>query len=372
MVAEPSGVVRSTVGALHPSAGPTPLGRFVPSDLDILRLILRGSSVVDWVQLHFESVEEIIAFIRVNGFDPDDPADRQRLEDLRKRAFDYLRDHLKYRRIPERVLTGDTIALLNFASGKGRRAYRFYACMALKVMHILHYTEAHELLSMLPISNAELAVLLRGKVERVVRGLVERGFGLVDFSGNAKTAESVVTKLLAKKETQSAQVFDKLRFRFVLKRIEDVPILILALTRELLPFNYVVPNQSDNSLVDLDRMLIRAGNLMVIRMNESQTAELNEPGDSLASEQTNEFSGPSYRVAHFITEVPIRIDHVIPFSGPRLSGLGPVVFGTVEFQVVDEATARTNESGENRHSLYKARQIARVRERLERGKRNKR
>ena len=57
---------------------------------------------------------------------------------------------------------------------------------------------AHELLSMLPISNAELAVILRGRVENVVRGLIERGFPIVEFSGNAKSDYSVITKLLAK------------------------------------------------------------------------------------------------------------------------------------------------------------------------------
>jgi uncharacterized protein (TIGR04552 family) len=52
-------------------------------------------------------------------------------------------------------------------------------------------------------------------------------------------------------------------------------------------------------------------------------------------------------------------------------GLGPIVFGTLELQVVDRATALKNETGENRHTLYKRRQLARVRERLERGKRKK-
>ena len=77
----------TSVVTLHPSAGPTPLGRFKPCDLDIVRLILRGSSVVDWVRLHFDTRDEMQAFLRVNGFDPYNPQDQTRLEDLRKTAL---------------------------------------------------------------------------------------------------------------------------------------------------------------------------------------------------------------------------------------------------------------------------------------------
>lgn len=360
-----------TVASLHPGGGAVPLGRIDAQDLDVLRLVLRGSSVVDWYRLHFRSRDEIRAFIRVNGMDPDDPVDRARLDEIRAHAHELMREHLGYRRIPEVIRSASLEALLEYASGKGRRAYRFYACITLKIMHVVHYTAAHELLSMLPVSNAEVGVLLWGKVEQRVRGLIERGFPIVEFEGNTKTERSILTKLLAKKDTQAAQVFDKLRFRFVTKRLEDVPPLVVALTRELFPFNYLVPNQSDNSLIDLDKMLKRAGNPRVIKGMTGDKEQLNEPSRSDIATPKNEFSGPGYRVVHFVAEVPLRIDRVMPFRGPRLMGLGSIAFGTVEFQVMDERSARTNEQGENRHALYKARQLTRVKERLERGKREK-
>jgi uncharacterized protein (TIGR04552 family) len=49
--------------------------------------------------------------------------------------------------------------------------------------------------------------------------------------------------------------------------------------------------------------------------------------------------------------------------------LGRVVFVMVEFQLIDEATARRNEEGENAHALYKARQHRVVASRLKRGAR---
>jgi uncharacterized protein (TIGR04552 family) len=359
------------VRPIHPSHDVMPLGRLGHHEIDVLRLLLKGASVVDWFRLHLADADEIDAYLRVNELEPNDPEDRARLAALRKKAVVYLVEHLGYK-VPEVIADGDFRSLVLYAAGKGRRAYRMYACMALKVMHIIHYTEAHELLSMLPISDAELAILLTAKVERVVRGLLERNFPLVEFTGNTKTDYSILSKLLAKKSTQATALFDKVRFRFVVARREDIPPLLVAITRELVPFNYLVPNQAENTLVDIESMLVRAGNLPAIRARKNEDSDLNESGDDVQGESKNEFSGPDYRIVNFVAEVPIRADRILSFEGnPRLEDLGRVVFGTVEFQVVDHVTAKSNEIGENKHSLYKRRQLLKVQERLERGKRKK-
>jgi uncharacterized protein (TIGR04552 family) len=364
--------LRSVV-PVHSSADVVPLGRFDLHDLDTMRLLLRGSSVVDWYRLHFKTKSEIDAFIRVNELDPDSDNDRARLFEIHERAVKYLREHLRYQ-VPEEIeKTDDVRVLFEYASGtRGRRKDRLFACLTLKVMHIIHHVDAYELLSMLTVSHAEMNVLMHAKIERVVRGLIERNFPIVEFTGNTKATYSVLSKLLAKKDTQSAQVFDKLRFRFVVERLEDVPPLLLALTRELTPFNYLVPSQADNSLVDLDRLLVRAGNLAAIRAQQGDEPDVNEePAQDLSNFKRNEFSGPDYQVVNFVADVPLRIDGTVSFQSERLRGLGGVVFAAVEFQVVDQVTAETNEIGENKHSLYKQRQRGKVKERLERGKRRK-
>jgi uncharacterized protein (TIGR04552 family) len=359
-----------SVTPIHPSADVVPLGRFDLHDIESIRLLLRGSSVVDWVSLHFENAEEIDAFIRVCCLDPEDRRDRARLLDLKRRAVKYLEEHLRYR-LPDVIKDAEDVRhLFQWASQtKGRRMHRFYACVTLKVMHIINHSDAYELLSMLQVSQAELAVLLHAKIERMVRGLLEREFPIVEFSGNLKTPSSIYSKLLAKKDTQSAQIYDKLRFRFVVERLEDLPPLLIALTRELVPFNYVVPGQTHNSLVDLYRMLVRAGNVNAIRAEQAGLSWNEPPLTDLTHERRNEFSGPDYQVVNFVGDLPLRIDHVLSVPDQMLRELGPVVFGAVEFQLVDRVTADQNETGENRHTLYKARQRAVVRQRLERGKR---
>ncbi|MEL6188641.1 MAG: TIGR04552 family protein, partial [Myxococcota bacterium] len=263
---------------------------------------------------------------------------------------------------------GDVRRLFLLASERQKRKLRMQACMTLKVMHIVNYQEGHELLSRLPFSGAEVSILLRAKVERVVRGLLERKFPVVDFAGNSKTNDSILSKLLAIKDTQAARVLDKLRFRLVVDRTEDIPSLVMTLLDELVPFNYVVPNQSSNTLLEFDRLLQRAGNVDVTRVDKGSGLVNEAPENGLGNPQ-NEFSGPSYRVVSFVSEVPVRVDPVLPLEGRTVERLGRLVFGTVELQIVDQVSSERNESGENRHALYKARQRSRVKERLERGKR---
>ena len=363
----------TTSSAIQPRKGVPSLGRLGVSELDALRLLLRGSSVVDWFRLHFEDFSGVDALLRVNEFDPEDPIDRERLGDLHARSVKYLKQHLRYRNFPEAVETVDDVRnLFLLASGRYKRKVRMHACMALKVMHILNYQEAHELLARLPMSGAEVSILLRAKIERVVRGLIERRFPVSGFAGNTKTNDSILSKLLAKKDTQAAKVFDKLRFRLVVERIEDIPPLMCTLIQELLPFNYLVPGQSDNTLFDLDKLLVRAGNLTAVRSLGSGALPMNEPPETkLGPHRRNEFSGPSYRVVSFVSEVPVRIDRALSLERIGLEHLGRIVFGTVEFQLVDQTSAARNDSGENRHTLYKQRQRMRVKERLERGKRRK-
>lgn len=362
-----------SVRAKHPATEVVPLSRFGLHDIESLRLALRGSSVVDWVSLHFEHDEEVEAFLRVNEFEPTDPGDRRHLLELKRRAVEYLETHLGYR-VPERVAGVDDVrSLFRFASRReGRRSDRFYACLCLKVMHILHHADATELQVNLPLSSAEVHVLVQAKIERTVRGLIERDFRIVHFAGNRKARNSIISKLLAKKDTHSAPIFDKLRFRLVVERREDVPPLLLAMTRELVPFNFFVPSQTHNSLIDLDRMLSRAGNVISLQSEEGLAAPLNEPHVVRLSEaRRNEFSGPDYRIVNVVADVPVRVDRLFLPYEHKFRELGPVILSPVEFQIVDQKTARANESGENRHTLYKARQKAQVKRRLEAGTRHK-
>src|SRR4051794_36454988 len=114
------------------------------AEIEQIRLILRGGSVVDWFRLHHEAVDDVAAFIRLQGGNPDDPEDIGRIAELREKAARYLHDEHNYK-LPPELLSCPPLELFLYASEKrGRRRDRFFACLLLKVMHIVHHIEARE------------------------------------------------------------------------------------------------------------------------------------------------------------------------------------------------------------------------------------
>jgi uncharacterized protein (TIGR04552 family) len=339
------------------------------AELEVVRLILRGGSVVDWYRLKMEASGDVRAFLQLQGAEAGDDVsvdDRVRLAHLRDVAAAYLQDEHGYR-ISDEMLACDPTELFLFASEKrGRRRDRFLACLLLKVMHIVHHIEARELRFYLPLSQSQLADLLVEKVDAFARTLKARGFPLVSYAGGQKSLTSVITKLMMKKEHHAATIHDRVRFRFVVEEPRDLIDLLRAMTRDLFPFNYAAPGQTVNQLVNFTALV--EGN----EFYRSYASELQiELGDEdLELKHLNENSGPSYRVINFVVDVPIRVpDDVLAHVQKEGQGLGRVVFGLAEFQIVDRQSDVENERGENRHDRYRARQLGIVRERLERGKR---
>ena len=127
--------------------------------------------------------------------------------------------------------------------------------------------------------------------------------------------------------------------------------MLATLSRQLIPFNYVVPGESVNQLVDLRAIL------------KADASGAHQPTEI----PFNEFSGPEYRIVNFVADLPLRLERLIPRAElpPELSH---VVFVLTEFQVCDKHTSIRNESGASSHEAYKARQHERVRMRLFRDK----
>jgi uncharacterized protein (TIGR04552 family) len=352
----------------QPSApGRALLDNATPADLEAIRLLLQGASAIDWHRLAFSSYLEIDRFLRVNEFDPDSDEDLNRLEELRDEAVEYLARNFDYQ-LPTEVREGIPVReLFMLASQRGRR--HTYACVVLKVMHVIHHLAGRELAFKLPISNDEVFGYVEKKVVRVVDEIRGAGYPVVEFAWSRKERDSLITKLLAKKDSIAASVYDRLRFRLITRSREDLAPVLVELTHRLVPFNYVIPEQSVNGIVPFRRLL--EGEAALGRFADQLQADLdgNEVHDA-----RNEFSGPSYRVINFVADLPIRIDdYLVKIEGdPEFSrgdGLGNTIFVLTEFQVMDAETARNNEVGDSSHAAYKERQKARVKARLTGGSR---
>ncbi|HEX8700770.1 MAG TPA: TIGR04552 family protein [Myxococcaceae bacterium] len=334
-------------------------------ELERLRLILRGGSVIDWRRMHFESRDEVDHFLRLCQLDLSRPYDEAWARTVLADAVEYLRKTFNYR-VAEAVANPTEIHdLFLFASGvKGAPRYRRIACITLKVMHVLQHIEGRDLLFRLAASEAELSDMVTDKVLGVAREIQEKGLPVVEFAHSLKTRDSLITKLIAKKETVAAQVYDRTRFRIITKSRMDILPILYFLTQRLFPFNIVVPGQTENTLFPFKSVLTEYPHF------EQYAAQLHLDRDYEAREDHtgNQFSGITYRALNFVVDMPMRMDAYLPppEHDPR-ERKGRIVFALVEFQIVDEETARLNEEGENAHRLYKRRQKRRVLRRLARG-----
>jgi len=308
-----------------------------------VRLLLRGDSVIDWHRLTFEDHSEVDRFLRLNEFDPESDEEVGRLEELRSDAVDYLGRAFNMTLSDEVAEELPARDLFLVASSTG--PHQKLACVVLKVMHILHHIAGRAALLKMSVSDEVIFREIELKVMQVVEQLRAAGAPIAEFEWSRKPLDSQITKLLAKRSTLAASIYDKLRFRLIVPSDNDLVPMLVTLIRSLVPFNYIVPGESVNQLIDLRRTL----------------ASTNPRAP--AAMPYNEFSGPEYRIVNFVADLPLRVERLLPRAEipPELCH---VVFVLTEFQICDKATALRNESGASSHEAYKQRQHERVRERL--------
>ncbi len=330
------------------------------ADLAALRVLLTGESVIDGGRAWFRSREAVDEFLRLSGYDTDNPLDMARLQELHEDAVAYMTEVHGYK-LPADVEEPADIHDLFLVASFGPQRLRRPACMTLKVMHILQHIAGRELAFNMPISEAELLDRLNAKVFALVDRMRAQKMGVREFAAGKKTRSSLVTKLLAKRDTLATHIFDRLRYRVIFESRENIVQALLLMIRELFPYNYVVPEQSANGIIvpaDLARVLELPLDVVEACWGGA-SAQIGVDGQSPTPQ--NEFSGKTYRCVNFVADIPIRIDDLAPDEAPAIA------YVQAEIQLVDLETERANNAGENAHPRYKARQRERVQRRLEAG-----
>ena len=328
------------------------------ANLAALRLVLFGESAVDLPRLWFHDAIAVDDFLRLNGFDTDNPLDLNRLGELHHEATVYLTDVHKYR-LPLQIEQPEAIhSLFLAAASPTLTKLQRCACMTLKTMHIMHHIGGRELLFNTAISEAQLFESLGNRVFMAIDQMRAAGIGVCEFAAGKKSKMSLTTKLMAKRNNLATHIFDRLRFRIVVASRDDLIDTLIYLTRFLVPFNYILPEQSQNGILtseDLARVLGVSHDIVGhIWRTDAKTERLQR-----SHARANEFSGTGFRNISFIADIPLRIDSVAPHATPAIT------FVQTEIQLVDQETARKNERGDSAHAQYKKRQRARVRSRLE-------
>ncbi len=335
-------------------------------ELERIRLILRGGSIVEWRRMHFGTWDEVDRFLRLQQIDPSNEADEDWVRAVLESAVEYLRKTFNYR-VADAVANPNMIHdLFLYASGHIDKRLRKIACIVLKTMHVIQHIEAREVLFNIGVPESKLSQLVTERVIATIDEAKAKGLPIVEFSDSIKSRESTVTKLLAKRDSTAAVVYDRTRFRIIVKDRDDVIPTLYFLTQRLLPFNFVVPAQTDNTLIRFKDLVKRYPNFKKYARQLHLDLDYEEREAALG--QKNSFSGSTYRVLNFVADVPLRLDAFLPpVDQDQRERKCRVTLATCEFQISDEKTAAENEKGENNHERYKQRQRDVVLKRLSSG-----
>lgn len=105
-------------------------------DVERVRLILRGGTVIDWRRLNISSINDCKEMLRVNEIDLDDERDAARLSDIHHKAVDYLEHNFGFTFISDITHAPHASDLMLLAAGHDP-VLQPQACMVLKLMHII-------------------------------------------------------------------------------------------------------------------------------------------------------------------------------------------------------------------------------------------
>ena len=336
--------------------------------LERIRLILRGGSIIDWYRLGFETREDVTRFLLVNGYDVRVPRDVNRLRLIMERAASYLQDELD---VPARDYVAsipDVLKPFLSASYRGGdpelQSEQRIACIILKVVHTINHFEARELRLNLPLRTVELFEVVEEQVMRHLAEMVTHGAPICQHVASRKSGRSTITKLLSKRRANATEILDRLRFRVIVEHQSDIPNVLADMTQRFIPYNYVVPEESSNSILRFSEFLHGRPELLPLA-NKLQFAIDLEHKKPLAGVQ-NECSADDFRMINFVADIPVSVDQVL--GRRRHTGVnqhGWLVYVAAEFQVFDRRTWESNERNTAAsHEAYKGRQRQRVRTRL--------
>jgi len=337
------------------------LDKFQLFDLDIVRLSLTDENILDWTRLNLTD-KDAEKLCKNHCLDLNDPSDIALIERIRDESIAYLQEEFDFP-MPSPIRNASLFELFKIASNSNTRHRQFCACTLLKAMHIINHFDAGEARQALQITDQQLFQKAEARIYQTISHMMADRLPIVEFMGGRKQRASMVTKLLSKDDPLAAQLFDKIRFRVVTATRDDVLPAINFLSRNLFPFNYILPGESYNTLFPFATYI---ENHTHLRELASQLNGRNTMNDELNPMVSNIHSSPKYRVVHWVADMPVRIeDYKNAFITDGVNPVPrPVIYVRAEIQILDRKTHRQNERGEAAHIRYKERQKVSVLEKL--------
>jgi uncharacterized protein (TIGR04562 family) len=359
---------------------------------ETLEALVRGISSIDLTAMPMGDREEAYQFVLQYGYDMAHPQDAEEVRHLLLQAVRFIETLLLTHpewdwaacgeppapalQIPEALLArGDVLDLILIAS-QGPAPDRHWACAILKVMHTLAHIQngplwryfdqaRHQILSAFDQILTPL-----GQDDGVLLGKLGGGRTLELFgfeTKDEKTRESILVKLLCKKEHVAEAIWDLVGVRLITHTPAEALLAINILRlHKVIVFPNIIPSRSRNNLIDLDRYRTAyqqvSQELAAGRLTPEAFEERIRNLDVLPSTYQdftahNPSSSQLYRSIHITCRQLIRLK--TPGTGGETRFFFPY-----EIQVLDKASYLESKEGDSAHSVYKRKQLATARRRV--------
>ena len=247
---------------------------------ETLDVMASGTSAIDAKNYlaNFESDTEVQAFLRGYGYDLSDPIESAEMFGNFQEALQFIKkyflkegneeDGIDLTIPPVFYTITDISELLLIATGNSKITNKkediLWASIVMKVMHtILHLDKDlrsryfstiqtqifDRFYKYLFREDEKLFITNESKSETIP---------LVDFeTKSTKTRDSIIIKLLHKKENVAEELFDRIGIRFITHtKLDSIRLLRLLYQNHIVVVNNIKPSRSQNSLLDLAKFKV--------------------------------------------------------------------------------------------------------------------
>lgn len=360
---------------------------FLKFPYELFNVVFSNRSFIDINRLNVHDEQTAISYMRNYGYDIINPLMKEKVAAILTEAKSFIQTYLledpegKEPRlvIPPDLMYNDNITdLLIKASEKEESLSQSWACAILRVAHTITHVEND--LSKLFMPGVKRQIFsrfmehLREKNGEYTLGTDENKIKLKMFEiKSEKTRESLILKLLHKKENVAADIFDRIGVRIVTYSKLDVILVLKYFSRNhVISFANIKPSRTRNNLINVPRFLEAIEELKVhdlTKWTEEDVSEFLERYLQLPPEEkeletqkiiseNNLYSSTQYSSVQFTSRQLITIFD--PFDRKKTYQF----FFPFEIQILDEESFNETRMGRASHDEYKKSQLGAARKRV--------
>lgn len=355
---------------------------------ETLSAMIQGKSSIDLSSMPPQTREEAFNLLYNYGFDLDQPEDAAEMEGYFIEAVNFIEhrfltpsiDWAAYgeplspaEKIPVSIVKSHDVLELIVTAARKDHPHRHWACALLKVIHTLVYIQNsplykyHTQASETILSRFREVLLPEEDGTVLLQGPNGVNLRLYAFEAkHHKPRESILIKLLCKKENVAENVWDLVGVRLVTFHPAEAILAVEILRQQkVLLFPNVIPSRSRNTLIDFNAFrelyenqlsAFRLGTATAAQVRKLfETDEIGPPADTHPN--ANPLSSPKYKSLHITCRQLLRVK--------ALSGLAETRFAfPYEIQVMDKENYLESKVGHGAHASYKQRQLFAARRRV--------